>query len=81
MNFNQMKNCPIQDVKEFSLRTKSTLMMMGIMSTSNLSKLSAKDLGFIYGIGRKAQKSILEFCLKNNIRLSKESYYKCRKQL
>ncbi len=70
-----MKDYLIMDVKEFQLRTRNSLLSIGITKTSHLTKLSVKDLKFIYGIGEKGRKSILEFCSQNNIPLTEESNY------
>lgn len=70
-----MINYPIKDVKELQLRTRNSLLTIGITNTSHLAKLSMKDLKFIYGIGEKGRKSILEFCIQHNIPLGEESYY------
>ena len=70
-----MINYPIKDVKEFQLRTRNSLLTIGITNTCHLTKLSIKDLKFIYGIGEKGRKSILEFCVRHNIPLEEGSNY------
>ncbi|TCC90184.1 hypothetical protein EZ428_12940 [Pedobacter frigiditerrae] len=70
-----MEDYLIEDIKEFQVRTKNSLIMIGITHISNLACLSPRDLRFIYGIGKKGRKTILEFCLKNGIQLSEKDYY------
>lgn len=70
-----MNDYLIKDVKEFQLRTKNSLIRVGITKASHFTNLTVKDLKSIYGIGKKGQDTIFEFCLQNNITLSNKSYY------
>lgn len=70
-----MEDYLILEIEEFQTRTKNSLILMGITHISNLTCLSSRDLQFIYGIGKKGRKTILEFCLKNSIQLSEKDYY------
>ncbi|WP_316766457.1 hypothetical protein [Pedobacter frigiditerrae] len=70
-----MEDYLILEIEEFQARTKNSLIQIGITHISNLTCLSARDLRFIYGIGKKGRETILEFCLKNGIQLSERDYY------
>lgn len=71
-----MNNCLIEDVSEFSIRTKNALKLIDIKTTFQLGQLSIEDLTFIYMIGKKGRNEIINYCKKNAIHFNNTSYLK-----
>ncbi|WP_410478465.1 DNA-directed RNA polymerase subunit alpha C-terminal domain-containing protein [Pedobacter frigoris] len=70
-----IKNYSIREVKEFSTRTKNALIQVGILYVRDLSRLHHKDLNMIYSIGEKGKRSIIEFCNKNSLMFSEQTFF------
>lgn len=70
-----MEERSIQEIPELSVLTKNALLAAGIRNVKDLTLLNVGDLIRIPLIGKKGKNNVIQFCLKNDIKFNKQSYF------